>query len=44
MRADLWPALEAGRIRLPIDAAFPLDRAVEAQARMRANEHSGKSC
>jgi NADPH2:quinone reductase len=42
MRADLWDALAAGTLRLPIDSRFPLDRAVAAHARMRANEHFGK--
>jgi NADPH:quinone reductase len=42
MRADLWPHIEAGRISVPIDRTFPLDEAVAAQARMRANEHFGK--
>jgi NADPH2:quinone reductase len=42
MRADLWGALEAGRLRLPIAAEFPLDRAEEALALMRANRHFGK--
>lgn len=42
MRADLWPALEAGRLALPIDRTFPLEQANEAQAHMRANAHLGK--
>src|SRR6516164_4352752 len=42
MRADLWDAVTAGKLALPIDRLFPLDRAVEAQARMRANKHFGK--
>jgi len=42
MRADLWDAVTAGKLRLPIDSRFPLDRAVEAQAHMRANKHFGK--
>jgi NADPH2:quinone reductase len=42
MRADLWGALEAGRLRLPVAAEFPLDRADEALALMRANRHFGK--
>jgi NADPH2:quinone reductase len=32
----------AGRIRMPIDATFPLARAGEAHAYMRANKHFGK--
>jgi NADPH:quinone reductase len=42
MRADLWDAVTAGKLRLPIDSRFPLDQAVEAQAYMRANKHFGK--
>jgi NADPH:quinone reductase len=42
MRADLWPAVESGTLRLPIDRAFPLDEAAAAQAHMRANAHFGK--
>jgi NADPH2:quinone reductase len=42
MKADLWDALQAGRLQLPIDRTFPLGRAAEAQAHMRANAHFGK--
>ena len=42
MRADLWDAVTAGKLALPIDRPFPLARAVEAQAHMRANKHFGK--
>jgi NADPH2:quinone reductase len=42
MRADLWDAVTAGKLTLPIDRRFPLDQAVEAQAHMRANKHFGK--
>ena len=42
MRADLWPAVSSGKIRLPIDRTFPLDQASAAQAHMRANAHLGK--
>jgi len=42
MRADLWPALEAGKLSLPIDRILPLDRAAEALAAMKANQHFGK--
>jgi len=42
MRADLWPALEAGKLTLPIDKTFPLDKAADALAMMRANAHFGK--
>jgi NADPH2:quinone reductase len=42
MRADLWPAVEAGTLSLPIDKTFPLDQVGEALAMMRANRHFGK--
>ena len=42
MRADLWDAVDSGALRLPIDRTFPLERAAEAQAHMRANAHFGK--
>jgi len=42
MRADLWPALEAGKLTLPIDKTFPLEKAADALAMMRANAHFGK--
>ncbi|MBN8890528.1 MAG: zinc-binding dehydrogenase, partial [Rhodospirillales bacterium] len=42
MRADLWGAVEAGTLRLPIDRTFPLDEAAAALAHMRANGHFGK--
>jgi NADPH2:quinone reductase len=42
MRADLWPAVEAGKLALPIDKTFPLAEVAEALAMMRANRHFGK--
>ena len=42
MRADLWPAVEAGALKLPIDRAFPLDEAAVALAHMKCNAHFGK--
>ncbi|HJN59707.1 MAG TPA: zinc-binding dehydrogenase [Alphaproteobacteria bacterium] len=42
MRADLWPAVQAGTLSLPIDRVFPLAEAAAAQAHMRANAHLGK--
>ena len=42
MRADIWDAVESGTLSLPIDRTFPLERAAEAQAHMRANAHFGK--
>jgi NADPH:quinone reductase len=42
MRADLWDAVVAGKLALPIDKTFPLDDALAAQAHMKANQHFGK--
>ncbi len=42
MRADLSNALNAGKIRLPIDATYPLAEAAAAHERMRTNQHFGK--
>ena len=42
MREDLWDAVTAGRLHLPIDRSFPLEEANAAQAHMRANAHFGK--
>jgi NADPH2:quinone reductase len=42
MRADLWDAMKAGKLRLPIDKRFPLDQVSQAHAHMRENKHFGK--
>jgi NADPH2:quinone reductase len=42
MRADLWPAVEAGKLSLPIHKIFPLEQVAEALSMMRANQHFGK--
>jgi NADPH2:quinone reductase len=42
MRADLWDAVSAGKLSLPIDRVFKLDEAEAAQAHMRTNVHFGK--
>jgi NADPH2:quinone reductase len=42
MQADLWGALEAGRLRMPIDSCFPLEQGIAALEHMRANRHFGK--
>ncbi len=42
MRADLWPALEAGKLSLPIFRTYQLDDIADAFAVMRANQHFGK--
>ncbi len=42
MRADLWPAIEAGKLSLPIYKTYPLDHIAEALGFMRTNQHFGK--
>jgi NADPH2:quinone reductase len=42
MRADLWDAVEAGKLALPIDRTFPLEEIAQALTVMRANQHFGK--
>ena len=42
MRADLWDAVSAGKLALPMDRVFKLDDAEAAQAHMRTNAHFGK--
>jgi NADPH2:quinone reductase len=42
MRADLWDAVSAGQLSLPIDRIFKLEDAEAAQTHMRTNAHFGK--
>ena len=42
MRADLWDAVVAGKLKLPIDRTFGLAEAPAALAHMKANNHFGK--
>ena len=42
MRDDLWPAVESGKLTLPIYKTFKLADLVEALAVMTANQHFGK--
>ncbi|MGA2818398.1 MAG: zinc-binding dehydrogenase [Xanthobacteraceae bacterium] len=42
MRADLWAAVEAGNLALPIYKTYSLDDVAEALSVMRANQHFGK--
>jgi NADPH2:quinone reductase len=42
MRADLWPALESGKLTLPIYRTFKLADVADAVAMMKANQHFGK--
>lgn len=41
-RADLWEALEAAQLSLPLDRTYPLSEENEALVRMKANRHFGK--
>lgn len=42
MVADIWEDVTAGRVALPIDRVYPLERIADAYAHMRANAHLGK--
>ena len=42
MRHDLWDAVAAGELRLPVSRTFPLAEAAQALACMRSNAHFGK--
>lgn len=42
MREDLWPALSAGELALPLDRVFHLDEVHGALEHMRTNAHFGK--
>ena len=42
MRDDLWDAVAAGELRLPIDRSFALSDVKAALAHMKANQHFGK--
>jgi NADPH:quinone reductase len=42
VKQDLWPAVEAGKLSLPIDSSYPFAQAAQAFAHMKANAHFGK--
>jgi NADPH2:quinone reductase len=42
MRADLWDAVNAGKISVPVDKIYSLAEARAAHERMRTNAHFGK--
>jgi NADPH2:quinone reductase len=42
MRADLYDAVKAGKIKVPIDKTYPLAEARAGHEHMRANKHFGK--
>jgi NADPH2:quinone reductase len=42
LREKVWPLLEAGRCKPPIDSTYPLAEAAKAHARMESSAHVGK--
>jgi NADPH2:quinone reductase len=42
VRADIWPAVEAGKLKLPIDRVYPFAEIGAAFDHMEANAHLGK--
>ena len=42
LRANVWPLIEAGKVRPVIDSEFPLTDATAAHARMETSGHIGK--
>jgi len=42
VRADIWPAVEAGKLKLPIDKIYPFAEIASAFEHMEANKHLGK--
>lgn len=42
LRANLWPLIERGAVKVLIDSEFPLAEASEAHRRMEASAHIGK--
>ena len=42
VKQDIWPAVEAGKLALPIDRVFPFDDIAQAVDYMSANQHFGK--
>jgi putative PIG3 family NAD(P)H quinone oxidoreductase len=41
VKAEVWPLIEAGRVRPVIDSVFPLAEAAAAHARMEGGQHIG---
>jgi len=42
LKSQVWPLIEAGKIRLPIAATFPLAQAADAHRLMESSQHVGK--
>ena len=44
LRQNIWPLIEAGRIKPVIDSSFPLERLADAFRHQESNTHFGKIC
>src|SRR3954466_13610294 len=42
VKKDIWPAVESGKLKLPIDKVFAFDDIAKAFEHMEANKHLGK--
>ena len=42
VKQDIWPAVESGKLKLPIDRVFPFGDIAQAVDYMSANKHFGK--
>jgi NADPH2:quinone reductase len=42
VRRDIWPAVESGKLKLPIDKVYPFGDIAKAFEHMEANKHLGK--
>ena len=42
VQREVWPLIEAGRVKPVVDSIFPLEKAAEAQAKMAGSSHIGK--
>src|SRR3954465_1137168 len=42
VKKDIWPAVESGKLKLPIDKVFGFDEIANAFEHMEANQHLGK--
>ncbi|MFN3746153.1 MAG: NAD(P)H-quinone oxidoreductase [Hyphomicrobiaceae bacterium] len=42
LEKQVWPLLDAGRVRIVMDSTFPLAQAADAHRRMESSQHVGK--
>lgn len=42
LRAQVWPLIEAGKVKPVMDSEYPLEEAAAAHAHMESNKHIGK--